>query len=66
MADDADYAAEIQARENDLALRNRPKGLRPLGWCRNCEEPLAHPLVFCDKDCGDDYARRKRNAAYSD
>lgn len=62
MADDADYASLNQEIQNELALKNRPKPLRYLGWCRNCEEPLPHPKVFCDKDCGDDYARLQLNA----
>ena len=64
MADDADDAAIITELHIATSLANRPKGLHPTGWCRNCEEPLKPEQVFCDADCGNDYNARARNNAY--
>ncbi len=64
MADFTDEASETEELLRTIALNNRVKPLRPLGWCYNCEEKLAAQQLFCDADCGNDYnARVRHNAA---
>jgi len=35
------------------------------GHCAFCDEPVPVGVVFCDRDCRDDYERLKRSEAIS-
>lgn len=37
-----------------LQARSAPV-LRPRGRCYFCDEPVEHPLLFCDMDCAQDF-----------
>lgn len=61
--DDADRADAIQTEMLQRRIANSSQS-RPdipyAGECYNCLEPLNPPLRFCDADCRDDYAKRRR------
>lgn len=59
MPDIADRANDLMELDQKIALSHRKKGgLKPIGCCYNCSEPL-HKGLFCDADCRDDYERRE-------
>ena len=71
-----DEADRAQAREEEFrddaeAQRRRhwqAHALKPTGFCHWCNEPVRGKLLFCDKDCMEDYEadqahkRREGNA----
>lgn len=58
MADEADRAASLMEWEDELRRRTRTKepALPPRGTCYNCEADVAHPKLFCDSECAEDFA----------
>ena len=68
MADFADDAQEINELHLEKSLREfqenaKRQALKPLGFCRYCEESIAKDAknqLFCDVDCRDDYERLHR------
>lgn len=44
-----------------LARQVVPSPLPYTGHCYNCQEPLAEPMRYCDKDCQDDYKKISRS-----
>jgi hypothetical protein len=58
-----DQAAALAQAETDAcvaAARNHP-AMPAVGACYNCSEPLRPGLLFCDRDCRDDFEKRHRN-----
>jgi hypothetical protein len=57
--DDADRA------QNDIELRlaaaiNAPRSnLSPRGKCYNCDNETGDEVLFCDRECRDDFEKRK-------
>lgn len=49
--------AQLKAARNLAAAQ--PK-LSYIGKCYNCDEPLADPERFCDKDCTQDFEKLQR------
>ena len=70
MADEADQAQFIEARDLALALRQRHTTLIATGRCYSCDEPVPEGRKFCNRDCLDDFERleaaRKRGGRASD
>lgn len=65
MADDIDKANDCAQQFLDQALtaaRRHEPALIPVGFCYNCNEPVAKAALFCDRYCRDDYERRERYA----
>jgi hypothetical protein len=61
MADDADLAQQISEQIIELQTKNRVVARMDFtGFCYNCESPVKHAALFCDKDCRDDYEHRER------
>lgn len=62
MADLADLAdIHIHNVITEALSKRTYKPLRPKGRCHNCAETVAPTLLFCDKDCRDDFERIERN-----
>ena len=67
--DDIDITSERMEAEMPRMIEasRRPVGPKPIGICNFCFHPVGPGLVFCDKDCADDYDReqkaKRRNAA---
>jgi|GEM_PF-1324703 len=64
-ADESDRASALEAAAIDNGIEQaRAKAgtleFEPTGFCLNCNEPLAQPKRFCDKDCADDHELRNR------
>lgn len=59
MSDHADNADSRIYRtiEAGLAAARRAKALQPDFRCHFCDEPVAVDLLFCNRDCRDDYQR---------
>lgn len=70
MADFADDAQEINEKHLEKSLEEfqenaKNQALKPLGYCRNCHEPIAKEAInqlFCDVECRDDYERLHRRS----
>lgn len=63
MADVIDFACEREQLDRDLAIASALHSEPPLpavGQCYNCLSPLPDGVRFCDCDCRNDYANRKR------
>lgn len=61
--DIADSASDREQLDRDLALSAARQHDRPLpfiGQCYNCQSSLIDGARFCDSDCRNDYANRKR------
>lgn len=59
-SDVLDQASNLEAAEREACLaraRNHPS-MPAVCACYNCGEELAPGLLFCDKDCRDDYEKR--------
>ncbi len=59
-ADPLDVASRLESSEREACLaaaRNRPV-MPAVGACYNCGEEIDPGLVFCDRDCRDDYEKR--------
>lgn len=53
--DIGDQAAEIQQRDNEIALQLRkPEGPAATGSCLNCGEPLTGGRRWCNSECRDE------------
>tara|TARA_R110000868_G_scaffold36278_17_gene128913 strand:- start:12758 stop:12955 length:198 start_codon:yes stop_codon:yes gene_type:complete len=64
MADDVDTANDINQMLLDIALKKqsaKKETLPNTGKCHNCTETVKDGARFCDRDCRDDYTRRKAN-----
>lgn len=63
IADEA-FLREREEVERGIAkvLNSKGKPLVFTGGCRNCEEPVAAPLIFCDADCRDDHDHRQQRS----
>lgn len=65
MPDIADIAAEREqidtARAIAAARARSSTDPKPCGLCHNCDEPLGDGAAFCDADCRDDWALRRRH-----
>ena len=70
MADEADQAQFVEARDLALALRHRHTTLAATGRCYSCDEDVPDGRKFCDRDCLDDFERveaaRKRGGRHVD
>lgn len=55
MADEADITADRDESEYAmrLAASRKPAGPVANGSCHWCQEPMAHPLRYCDRECRD-------------
>lgn len=62
MADDADRAQRIADEDlaRRLAHRKAVPEIRPKGRCHFCDEPVAHPKLYCDHFCAEDHDRERR------
>ena len=59
--DVADEANEHIEREMQARMAtHRGQELAPTGACLFCDEPLAHPLRFCDTSCRDGHDALQR------
>lgn len=68
MADEADIASELQAREIKMARdatanSSKAKHLPATGKCHYCEADVADGVRFCDEDCAADWEREQRLTA---
>ena len=62
MPDEFDRASELETAEREARLqaaRNKPT-MPAVRACYNCGERLNPGLLFCDRDCRDDYEKRTR------
>ena len=62
MADDADLAQEHLEIENALRKKYRSANkleAEPTGECLNCYEPVPFGARWCDKDCQEDWQKRR-------
>ena len=61
MSDDADRAQWRIAKDLQVAMAHACKipTLHGDGRCHFCDEVVAHELVFCDKDCRDDFEKEQ-------
>ncbi|MDE2470910.1 MAG: hypothetical protein KGL35_19710 [Bradyrhizobium sp.] len=55
MADIADNAQVWEDGAREDGLKKRYAILQPCGACHYCNEPLHTGLLFCNRDCRDDY-----------
>ena len=66
--DEFDRASEIEQRDRDRALTVRKPTLKQVGLCHYCSSPIASSLLFCGKDCADDWQRldaaKQRNGGF--
>lgn len=63
MSDVIDMACDREQEDRARAIAqalNHDDALPAIGSCYNCEAQLPKGLRFCDCDCRDDYATRKR------
>ena len=63
MADFSDKASDREELDRGIALaaaRCHVPDLPSIGQCYNCDAPLPDGARFCDCDCRNDYATRKR------
>ncbi|MBN3839274.1 hypothetical protein [Burkholderia sp. Ac-20349] len=62
--DDLDRAAELEERTRaaEIAAAIAGPKLKPVRCCHYCFETIGETLLFCDKDCRDDYERSARAA----
>lgn len=63
-ADNLDRATALTQEATDRAVRAvqaaaKHRELRPLGFCRWCEEQVAPGVLFCDEHCRDDWHMHK-------
>ena len=58
--DPLDVASSLEAAERDACvMKQRAKPtMQAVGHCYNCGEGLRAGMLFCDKDCRDDYEKR--------
>lgn len=59
-SDVLDIASAIETREREAMLaraRNHPS-MPAVGACYNCGEGIGPRLLFCDRDCRDDFQKR--------
>ena len=57
MADEADQAQFVEARDLALALRQRHTTLVAVGRCYSCDADVPEGRKFCGKDCLEDFER---------
>ena len=62
MSDDVDLAQDHIEREE--AMRRKYKATpkleaEPTGECLNCYEPVSLDMRWCDKDCQEDWQKRR-------
>lgn len=59
--DEFDRAQQLEEAEREAAIRAQQAKLRMVacGACHNCNEPLPPGMLFCDRDCRDDYEKRQ-------
>jgi hypothetical protein len=60
--DQFDRATALEEAERDACVaraRNKPT-MPAVCACYNCNEALAPGMLFCDKDCRDDFEKRLR------
>lgn len=63
MSDEADISQERQEREDALRRLYKPANsleADATGRCLNCDEPVDKDVRWCDKDCQEDWAKRRR------
>jgi hypothetical protein len=63
MSDDADISQERQEREDAIRRMYAPaNGLEVMatGRCLNCDADVEGEMRWCDKDCQDDWNKRRR------
>ena len=59
-ADVAQYHMEQMEAQVGVGHRGKPwESLQAVGQCYNCDERLEPEQRFCDKDCRDDWAKRR-------
>lgn len=58
--DIANERADLFLNVSLQAARHGTDNLPPIGHCYNCLEPVPAGACFCDCDCRDDLAKRKR------
>lgn len=61
ICDTADEYMDAMMRARIADARSRTdSGLRPVGHCHWCGEPVTQSQLFCDSDCTVDYERARR------
>ena len=65
MTDDVDRASEREELHRNDALTFRFPELKPLGYCYWCSSGVGGSMVFCSRECVQDYQKvqdaKKRN-----
>ncbi len=51
--------AAVNFKIEQAKLKANQKDYEATGVCLNCETPLSEGIRFCDKDCMDDYEKRR-------
>lgn len=69
MADVFDQASDRETLDRELAIQvalqtSGANRLHPNGHCYNCDEPVTHGGLFCDRDCSADHELRSRARRY--
>jgi hypothetical protein len=62
MSDEADLSQESMEKEAEIRRKYAtPSKLEvdPIGTCLNCGESVASGVRWCDKDCQDDWIKRR-------
>lgn len=62
MADEADLAQDHIEREDAFRKKYRDASkleVDPTGECLNCYEPVGYGARWCDKDCQEDWQKRR-------
>ena len=60
MSDIIDQGTEAAQTFLDAALSQRkPEGPTPCGFCYNCNAQVASDQRWCDRDCRDDWEKRR-------
>jgi hypothetical protein len=65
LGDEADQANRIaDAERESMIARARAAAsaspIKPTGLCRECDEPVVTPKLFCDSSCSAAWSRRAR------
>ena len=62
MSDEADVSQDRMEKEAELRKKFTPSNrleVEPIGKCYNCGEKVAEGVRWCDKDCQDDWKKRR-------
>ena len=54
---EADRAQVYEERAREQAALLRKPILKAIGFCYNCSDGIGHGMIFCSKDCAEDWQR---------